>query len=134
MFVSFRVGGPNVLPESTRDIVLKHCLHDHETKAHFHAVVVMPDHVHLLLTPMRSPNGDLHSLIEILQAIKSVSARNVNKALNRRGPLWQEESFDHVLRSNESVVQKREYIRQNPVRRGLVRKPEDYPWLWLEPE
>jgi hypothetical protein len=37
-----------------------------------------------------------------------------------------------VLRSDESFAQKVEYIRQNPVRRGLVRRPEDYRWLWVE--
>jgi hypothetical protein len=47
--------------------------------------------------------------------------------------VWQEESFDHVLRSNESFAEKLEYIRQNPVRRGLVQKSEDYRWLWIAP-
>ena len=46
--------------------------------------------------------------------------------------MWQEESFDHVVRSNESLENKIEYIRQNPVRRGLVKSPEEYPWLWVE--
>ncbi len=45
------------LPESARDIVLRHCLHDQGTKAAIHAVVVMPDHVHLLLTPLRDLDG-----------------------------------------------------------------------------
>ena len=52
--------------------------------------------------------------------------------MNTSGPVWQEESFDHVLRSQESLEQKLEYIQQNPVRRGLVEKPEDYRWLWIE--
>jgi len=112
------------LPESVRDIVLRHCLHDQGTKASTHAVVVMPDHVHLLLTPLRDLDGNLHSLVEILQGIKSASAHSLNRALGRSGPVWQEESFDHVLRSVE-------YIRQNPVRRGLVTRPEDYRWLWV---
>jgi REP element-mobilizing transposase RayT len=92
----------------------------------------MPDHVHLLLTPLRSESGNPHSLIEILQGIKGASAHSVNRALRRSGPVWQEESFDHVLRSDESFEKKLEYLRQNPVRRGLVGKPEDYPWLWVE--
>jgi hypothetical protein len=57
---------------------------------------------------------------------------SLNRALRRSGPVWQEESFDHVLRSDESFDQKVEYIRQNPVRRGLVTRPEDYRWLWVE--
>jgi hypothetical protein len=38
-----------------------------------------------------------------------------------------------VLRSNERLKEKCEYIRQNPVRKGLVRTPGEYPWLWVDP-
>ena len=37
-----------------------------------------------------------------------------------------------MLRSDERLEAQAEYIRQNPVRKGLVDRPEDYPWLWLE--
>ena len=42
--------------------------------------------------------------------------------------------LDHVLRSDESLKEKCEYIRQNPVKAALVQKPEDYRWLWVSPE
>jgi len=71
------------------------------------------------------------SLPAIMKLIKGVSARNVNQLLGSSGPLWQEESFDHVLRTDESFLEKREYIRQNPVRARLVISPEDYRWLWI---
>ena len=98
------------LPESVRDMVFRHCLHDQGTKATIHAVVVMPDHVHLLLTPLRDPEGSLYSLVEILQGIKSASAHSLNRALGRAGPVWQEESFDHVLRSASAITQNRPLI------------------------
>jgi REP element-mobilizing transposase RayT len=132
LFVTFCCGCLDPLPESVRDIVLRHCLHDQGTKAAIHAVVVMPNHVHLLLTPLRDLDGNLYGLVEILQGIKSASAHSLNRALRRSGPVWQEESFDHVLRSEESFSEKMEYIRQNPVRRGLVSVAEDYRWLWVE--
>ena len=92
----------------------------------------MPEHVHLLLTPMQDEDGWVYGLPAILKSIKGASARAVNKLTNSLGPVWQEESFDHVLRSQESLEDKLEYILQNPVRRGLVRRPEDYRWLWVE--
>jgi hypothetical protein len=85
------------------------------------------------MTPLEDPEGWPYALPAILKLIKRVSARSVNRLSGHSGPLWQEESFDHVLRSTESRAEKLEYIRQNPVRRGLVQRPEDYPWLWLEP-
>ncbi|MFZ0957252.1 MAG: transposase, partial [Candidatus Sulfotelmatobacter sp.] len=93
----------------------------------------MPNHVHLLFTALRDVDGWTFALPEILRAIKGTSARSINKLSGRKGPVWQDESFDHVLRGDESLRETVDYIRQNPVRGGLVQKPEDYPWLWVNP-
>jgi|ERR1017187_34235 hypothetical protein len=61
-------------------------------------------------------------------------ARSINKLTGRTGPVWQDESFDHVLRGDESLRETMDYVCQNPVRKGLVDKPEDYKWLWVECE
>ena len=97
-----------------------------------HGVVVMPDHVHMIFTPLNDDKGIPFGLAEILNAIKGASAHSINKALNRRGRVWQDESFDHVLRSDESAYNKVIYICENPVRQGLVPTMDDYPWLWRE--
>ncbi len=97
-----------------------------------HALVVMPNHVHLLFTPLRDAQGNQFSMQEILQAIKGTSAHRVNKALRRSGPVWQEESFDHVLRSSEDIGGYVEYICENPVRARLAPVPSEYRWLWKE--
>lgn len=133
LFVTFRKLSREPLPPPAGTIVLEHCIHDHGKKMTLHVAVVMPEHVHLLLTPLRDVDDGPIPLAKILQLMKGVSARRVNQLLHREGPLWQEESFDHVLRSDESFVDKVEYIRLNPVRRGLVKAPEDYPWLWENP-
>jgi REP element-mobilizing transposase RayT len=114
-----------VLSPQARSIILEACLRDHERTYWLHVVVVMPEHAHLIFTPY-----DDWSLSKIMQRLKGSSAHYINKAQDRRGPLWLSESFDHILRSDESLSKKVEYVRQNPVRRGLVTRPEDYPWLW----
>jgi REP element-mobilizing transposase RayT len=131
LFVTFRKLDREPFSPEGRSLVLQHCLHDRGTKYQLHAVVVMPEHVHLLLTPMRDSQGWPFGLAMILKLIKGTSARSVNKFLESSGPVWQEESFDHVIRGAASFEEKLGYIRQNPVRRGLVARPEDYPWLWL---
>jgi REP-associated tyrosine transposase len=80
-----------------------------------HTVIVIPDHAHLLLSPLRDVEGWNFSLPQIMHAIKGASARKINVLLGRSGPVWQEEFFDHVLRSNESLAKKVDYICQNPV-------------------
>jgi REP element-mobilizing transposase RayT len=133
LFVTFCKLLPDPFSDTARSLVLRHCLHDDGNRLRMHAAVVMPEHVHLLLTPLGDAEGRPYLLQEILKLIKGTSARSVNRLVGRASPVWQEESFDHVLRSDESFEEKMEYIRQNPVRRGLANRPEDYPWLWVAP-
>jgi putative DNA methylase len=118
-----------VLPEHVRDVVLAAITSGHERYFHLHAAVVMPDHVHLLLTPGRDDEGATYGLSQIVSAIKGRSAREVNQALGRSGHVWQPERFDRALRSHERVRAQAEYICQNPVRAGLG---DAYRWLWRE--
>jgi REP-associated tyrosine transposase len=129
-FTTFNTHRRWILPEVTRSAVLNHCLHDHMKRYELHAAVVMPDHVHLLFTPMADANGDDFSLAEIMNGIKGSSAHTVNRLLNRRGHVWQSESFDRLLRSSESARSKADYILRNPVRAGLVLRTAGYPWIW----
>jgi hypothetical protein len=76
-------------------------------------------------------NGSI-SIPEITRTIKSESAHQINTALARRGRVWQDESFDHVLRGDESLRKKALYILENPVRAGLVRSAREYRWLWWD--
>jgi REP element-mobilizing transposase RayT len=132
LFVTFRtLNAFNLSPEA-RTLTLRHCLKDQGKTIRLHAAVIMPDHVHLLFTALRGANGWTFALPEILRAIKGTSARSINQLSARTGRVWQDESFDHVLRGDESLRETMEYIRQNPVRKGLVKKPEDYKWLWVD--
>jgi len=120
-----------ILPKDVRSVVLDCCRHDEGTKIELQVAVVMPDHVHLIFTPLVCERKmAVWPLAEITDAIKGASAHRVNQALQRKGRVWQAESFDHVLRSSESLEQKVRYLLENPVRRGLVHKWEDYPWTW----
>jgi REP element-mobilizing transposase RayT len=131
-FVTFATFKRWRLPESVRGLVLNHCLHDHGKKIQMHGAVVMPDHVHLIFTQLRDLSGNIFGLAEIMNGIKGASSHSVNKALKRRGPVWLYESFDRILRTDENLHQKVEYICQNPLRKGLVTCEDDYPWLWRE--
>jgi len=151
MFVTFCTLGRIVLSERARELIFEHCLREsgilafaggdaHATpstllpRVRMHAVVVMPDHLHWLLTPLRDSNVWPYPLVDILQCLKSTTAHRINKVLHTSGPVWQEESFDHVLRSEESLKEKADYIRQNPARSGLIAEGERYRWLWVDSE
>ena len=65
-----------------------------------------------------------------MDGIKGASAHLINRELARRGKVWQAESFDRVLRPSENLHQKVTYILENPVRRGLADRWEEYRRLW----
>jgi REP element-mobilizing transposase RayT len=131
-FITFTTYKRWHLPESVREMIIGHCLHDHNTKLFVHGVAVMPDHVLMVFTPLKDKSGNLFGLSEIMNGIKGASAHSINKLLERQGHVWQDESFDHILRSEEKIISKVEYICQNPVRKDLVKEVDDYPWLWRE--
>ena len=135
-FLTFCTHQRWVLPETARDVVLECCLHDNETKIDVAVVVVMPDHVHMIFTPLINEAArEVYSLAEIMDVIKGASAHKINRQLGRTGKVWQTESFDHVLRSSENLDEKVQYILDNPVRKGLVSAWAEYHWLWYrEPE
>ena len=127
-FVTFVTVGRLFLPPSARNVILRHIV---LCDSYFlHVAVVMPDHAHLIVRPHPGPDGFCHPLGHMLGRIKGASSHEINQLMGRSGILWQDESFDHELRHSESLAQKCEYVRQNPVRKGLVDRPEDYPWLW----
>jgi REP element-mobilizing transposase RayT len=86
--------------------------------------VVMPDHVHFFCAPA----PDAVALSVFVGKWKEWTAKYAKRRLEAPPPLWQAEFFDHVLRSSESYEEKWDYVRMNPVRAGLVSRPEDWPY------
>lgn len=86
--------------------------------------VLMPDHVHLFARAAI----DAKPLARWVQTWKSISARRFEPALNVAGPFWQKDYFDRFLRSADNYTEKWDYVRHNPVRKGLVSNVADWPW------
>src|SRR4029077_15797538 len=101
-FITSATRTREVLSPNARALILETCLLGNGKQYQLHLAVVMPDHAHLLLTPLEDNEGPI-SLPEILQSIKSISAHRINKYLGRKGCLWQQESFDRAMREVEDV-------------------------------
>jgi putative DNA methylase len=86
-----------------------------------HAFVVMPNHVHLLITPAVP-------LPTLTKSLKNITAKRANKLLGTSGPFWQHESYDHLVRNDREFDQIQNYIELNPVRAGLVTEANAYQW------
>jgi REP element-mobilizing transposase RayT len=86
-----------------------------------HAYVVMPNHVHLLVTPAVA-------LPRLTRSLKGITSKRANAILSLTGaPFWQDESYDHSVRRGQ-FEKIRGYIEENPVRAGLVRDAGEFLW------
>ena len=128
-FVTFRLK-TGELASAEKDIVLGACRYWHTRKMTLHACVVMPDHVHLILTPHEISPGAWVSLGELLQSMKGYSSREINRARGVTGSLWLDENWDRIVRNEKEYEERWNYIENNPGKAGLG---DAYPWLWLNP-
>jgi putative transposase len=86
--------------------------------------VLMPDHVHLFV----ATDDERITLAKWGKSLKN-SLSKTFRQIGIDSPHWEKTFFDHVLRSGESYTSKWEYVRNNPVRAGLVKNPEDWPFM-----
>ncbi len=105
-----------------------------------YAYVVMLDHLHALFQPTKG------NISRIMKSIKENASRDINKFIQTshsgdgavaamRGEevfRWQKGFYDHVIKDDRDLINHVEYIRYNPVRAGLCKIPEDYPFLFVD--
>ena len=114
--------GPLYLRMPSVAMIVEHAIHECGRDDYaLHAWVLMPNHVHLVITP----HGNVSAL---LRKLKGKTARLANLALGREGSFWQHESYDRLVRDDQEFRRIENYILQNPVRAGLSVSPESYRW------
>jgi putative transposase len=98
-----------------------------ENKYLLHGFVLMPNHFHLLITPVLS-------LERALQLIKGGFSFRAKKELAFGGEIWEKSFYDRRVRDVDDYFAYRHYIHQNPVKRGLAAAAEEYPYSSARPE
>ncbi|MCC5790803.1 MAG: transposase [Opitutales bacterium] len=86
---------------------------------------ILPNHLHVLMSTTISADP----MKSVWPRWKGITARECNRILGRSGPFWQREWFDRWMRDEMNTQKTIKYIRQNPVKAGLVKNWEDYPWV-----
>jgi REP element-mobilizing transposase RayT len=108
------------------------------------AFSIMSNHAHTVFRPLLderslieiSGSGPLRfettapTLGSIMDSLKGYTARQANKVLLRKGKFWESESYDHEIRTSESMARIVRYVLNNPVKAGLVKDWRDWPWNW----
>src|SRR5437868_6999975 len=104
-FVTFGTYNRRVLPPDERDVAIACIVRGHMRDFFLHAAVVMPDHVHVLFTPF-----DHVRLSNLMQQVKGVSAHEIARLRGKRTVIWQHEYFDRIVRREDDLRAKAEYI------------------------
>jgi len=126
--------GPRWLARQEIAECVQQVLHDYgQTFYTLHVYTLMPNHVHLLLTPGKNAETDApFPLSVIVQRIKGVSSRKANVLLGRTGQsFWSRERYDHWIRNPQEFERAAAYIVENPVKAGLVEDWQAWPWTWI---
>ncbi|GAB1467814.1 transposase [Candidatus Cloacimonadota bacterium] len=100
---------------------------------YLYAFTIMHNHLHILLKPLVR-EGEQVSLSTIIKSFKGSTARLINMELKRERSLWYREYFDHWVRNQQELVNVIEYIRNNPVKAGLVKDAREWKETWLNPD
>ena len=99
----------------------------HPARYELHSFVVMPNHVHMLVTPHVPVS-------KCMQSLKRFTAREANRILGLTGqPFWQDESYDRLVRDEREFKKIIRYVETNPVTAGLAKDPAEYQWSSLWP-
>ena len=102
------------------------CLHFQDRRHKTSCYVVMPNHCHVVVQPL----GD-YELEGVVNSWKGYVSYAVNQHLRRRGTLWQEESFDRIIRNEEHLFRVVQYIANNPRK---ARLPREQWYRWIHPD
>jgi len=127
-WVTFRLS-TSCLAEHEILFVKEHAVAGHGRYYHLLVAQVMPDHVHLILRPSEG-----FPLSRIMKGIKGVTARRLNLARGTKGSLWQDEYQDRILRNENELQEKLNYMLTNPLKANLCRDPWAYPGWYLNKE
>jgi putative transposase len=107
------------------------------------AYTIMPNHMHIVFgigqyDLLERPSAALplsgKQVSGIMMSMKRHTALEANKLLGRKGSFWQDESYDHVVRSGEELGRIIEYVLDNPLKAGLVDKRGDWKWSFSKYE
>ncbi len=113
------------------DVITDTFNHHNKIRYDLLAYCVMPNHVHVLFNPLKQSDGDIYPLARITYSWKRFTATKINRILKRSGALWQQESYDHMVRDESELRSMMQYIIDNPVKAGLVDKWEDWYGTWI---
>jgi putative transposase len=125
--------GPFWLRDSRIADLVAESLHHRDGRVYdLVAYCILPNHVHMVYTPLPKEDGTYHAMSAIMHSLKLYTARESNLLLGREGQFWQHENYDHFVRDEAELRRIIRYVLNNPVKAGLVECWEDWKWSYCK--
>jgi len=115
-----------ILSKEEEILTLNHVKEANTKYYDLYCAIVMPDHSHIIIKPFPE-----YSLDRIMKGIKGVSARKINIQRNSKGSIWQDESFDRIIRDQKELEDKILYMFNNPIKKGFTDNTFSYHGWYL---
>lgn len=113
--------------------LVSNSLHHQDAKRYtLEAFCIMPNHVHLICTPLLEAKDIYFSTAKITHTLNLHTALEANKILNRKGDFWHHENYDRYIRSDNEFARIVNYVLNNPVKAGFVSNPENWKWSFVK--
>lgn len=126
-------GGPLWLREPAVAGAIADAIHNRDRSSYdLLTYCIMPNHVHMVITPRERGTNEYYSLSRIMHVLKGFSAKQANSILGRSGTFWQAESYDHFVRDSQELQRIVRYVLQNPVKAKLVDDATEWPWSYVK--
>ncbi|WP_229365655.1 transposase [Fibrisoma montanum] len=98
------------------------------------AYTIMSNHIHIVFTLFNDESGNqVRSLQQVVQSVKSFSAKRCNRLLSREGMFWSDRNYDRLVRNQEEQHRIVQYVLNNPVKAGLCKRWQDWKWTYMKP-
>jgi len=96
------------------------------------AYCVMPNHIHIVFTPLEESKDKYYPLSKIMHSLKRHAVNEANLILGRTGSFWQHENYDHFVRDDAEFERIVKYVLYNPVKANLVKEQKDWKWTYCK--
>lgn len=115
-------------------IIQRTLTHFNGLRYDLYAYCIMPNHIHVIIQQLPVDDGEPFPLSKITQSWKRHSSTQIKKLVNYSEPVWQTESYDHVIRNEQELTHYMEYLLENPVKAQLVKDPGKWKYTWINPK
>ena len=112
------------------NILFNSLLYLHNVEYVLYCFCIMPNHFHIIFRHFENARD----IDKIMQSVKGYSAIKINETLNRKGALWQSESYDHIIRDEDELYRAMNYVMMNPVKANLIEYWKDWKYTYLNEE